>query len=255
MYYDNFKLYTELDIEKAASGTSRDDPDRYKNMVFSGVASDSTKDAEEETLDPKGFVYDRFLKNGLFNLDHLPTRSPVNKSRYWIGEPLEAYVKDGKFFVKGKLWEKSPEARAFWDKALEMRESGSSRKPGMSVEGKALERDPKNPLRVAKALITNVALTFTPVNPSTYLDIQKSTGDYSFNDPKDFQAATILLEYKTNGKIIRIGKDFKISVRDDNQFNTEAFWDLYKSYQKGLISKKIFDDFVKNLGNNLVLSK
>lgn len=253
--YDNFKLYTELDIEKAAKETSRDDPDRYKNMIFSGVASDRTKDAEEESLDPKGFVYDRFLKNGLFNLDHLPTRAAFNKSRYWVGEPISAEVRDGKFFVKGKLWEKSPEARAFWDKALEMKESGSSRKPGMSVEGRALERDPKNPAKVTKALITNVALTFTPVNPSTYLDIQKSVGDYDFNNPKDFQAAAILFEYKTGGKVIQIGKDFKVSVKDDNRFNIESFWDIYKGYQAGSISKRIFDDFVKNLGNNLVLSK
>ena len=45
-----------------------------------------------------------------------------------------------------------------------MQESGSTRKPGMSVEGKALERDKKNPKRVTKALITNIALTMTPVN-------------------------------------------------------------------------------------------
>lgn len=32
----------------------------------------------------------------------------------------------------------------FWDKAIEMKESGSTRKPGMSVEGKALERDKRN---------------------------------------------------------------------------------------------------------------
>lgn len=251
---DNFKLYTELDIEKATKGVTRDDPDRYKNMIFSGVASDRTKDAEEESLDPNGFVYDRFLTNGLFNLDHLPTRSPVNKSRWFIGEPLEAYVKDGKFYVKGKLWEKSPEARAFWDKALEMAESGSTRKPGMSVEGKALERDPKNPSRVTKALITNVALTFTPVNPSTYLDIQKSNG-FDFRDQKDIQAASILLEYESGGQLIRIDRNGNPSIQKSNGFSVGNFGAIYKSYQDGLISKKIFDDFVKNLENNLVISK
>lgn len=253
--YDNFKLFTELDIDKSTKDLPKDNEDRYKNMVFSGVASDRTKDAEAESLDPNGFVYDRFLKYGLFNLDHLPTRSPVNKSRWFLGEPISAEVKDGKFFVKGKLWEKSPEARAFWDKAIEMSESGSSRKPGMSVEGKALERDPKNPSKVTKALITNVALTFTPVNPSTYLDIQKSKGDCSFESPKDFITSNILLEYETGGKMIQIGKDFKVSIKDTKGFDTETFWDIYKAHQRGDISKKVLDDFVRKTENKLVSTK
>lgn len=253
--YDNFKLYTELDLDKSAKDLPKGNEDRYKNMIFSGVASDRTTDAENESLDPNGFVYDRFLKYGLFNLDHLPTRSPVNKSRWFLGEPISAEVKDGKFYVKGKLWEKSPEARAFWDKALEMLESGSTRKPGMSVEGKALERDPKNPLKVTKALITNVALTFTPVNPSTYLDIQKSQGNYDFNSPKDFIISNILLEYESKGKVIQVNKDFKISIKDSKGFDIEKFWDIYKAFQRGDISKKILDDFVRKAENKLVSIK
>jgi hypothetical protein len=247
MIYDNFKLFTELDIVKAESkGSKQEDSDRYKNMIFSGVASDRSKDAEEESLDPNGFIYDRFLKSGLFNLDHLPSRSPVNKSKYWIGEPIEAHVKDGKFFVKGKLWEKSPEARAFWDKALEMKESGSTRKPGMSVEGKALERDPKNPAKITKALITNVALTFTPVNDHTYLDIQKSR----VFDPNDLQASSILLEYEFENQKICINKNLECSIIEKSRFDVDNFWTIYKSYQKGLISKQVLDDYVKKIENN-----
>ena len=248
MLSDNFKfnLDFEIDIlEKAQK--SKEDQNRYDNMIFSGVASDTSKDAEEETLDPNGFIYDRFLKSGLFNLDHLPTRSPINKSRFWIGEPIDAYVKDNKFFVKGMLWKKSPEARAFWDKALEMKESGSNRKPGMSVEGKALARDPKNPKKVTKALITNVALTFVPVNPQTYLDILKSKNNpYNFDSSKNFQTSMILFEYENNGKILQIDKDFKISLKDSpSNFQTEKFWDLYKNFQKGNISENVLNEYIK----------
>lgn len=245
MLSDNFKFDLEFDfLEKSEK---KEDQNRYDNMIFFGVASDSTKDSEGETLDPNGFVFDRFLKSGLLNLDHLPTRSPVNKSRFWIGEPLDAYVKDNKFFVKGKLWKKSPEARAFWDKALEMKESGSDRKPGMSVEGKALARDPKNPLKVTKSLITNVALTFVPVNPSTYIDILKSKNiDYnSFESPKDFQTSMIIFEYENNGKVLQIDKDFKISLKENPKFQAERFWDLYKNFQKGNISKQVLDKYIK----------
>ena len=236
---DNFVLYADIDIEKSSS--KQTDEGRYSNMIFSGIASDDTKDAEGEILDPKGFIYDRFLKSGLINLDHLPSRSPINKSRFWIGEPIEAYVKDGKFFVKGRLWEKSPEARAFWDKCVEMKESGSSRKPGMSVEGKALERDSKNPNRITKALITNVALTMTPVNPSTFVDIQKSRRRLIGNN-------NVLFEWKNeNNELIQIDKDFNCKLKK-SVGNIEDFGVICTSFQKGEISNKIFDDYIRKVG-------
>lgn len=244
-YNDTFVLGVDLDIEKSKDKAASDE-DRYDNMIFSGVASDASKDDEQETLDPNGFVLDRFLKSGLFNLDHLPTRSPINKSKYWVGEPTHAEVKDGKLYVKGKLWKHSPEARAFWDKAIEMKESGSTRKPGMSVEGKVLERDPKNPLKVRKALITNIALTFTPVNTHTFLDIQKSH-DLDFMSPKDFQTAAILMEYESDGKVIQIDRDFKVTVKDSKGKKAAHFWDLYKCYQRGEVSKKVLEDFANTL--------
>lgn len=238
---DNFKLYldVDIDIEKAKSeekGYSSDDS-RYDNMIFSGVASDNSKDSEGEYLDPNGFIYDRFLKSGLINLDHLPTRSPINKSRFWIGEPLEAYVKEGKFFVKGKLWKKSPEARAFWDKAIEMKESGSSRKPGMSVEGKALERDKQNPNKVLKALITNVALTMTPVNTKTYVDIVKS----------GYSSDTILLERRFKDQILRIDKSFNISLLDPKEGQKNLIKSLCDQYREGAISEKVLIESLKKI--------
>lgn len=249
---DIFKFYVDVDIdfEKSTTSSSKGkinslDESRYDNMIFSGVASDATKDAEEEVLDPDGFIYDRFLKSGLINLDHLPTRSPINKSRFWIGEPLDAYVKDGKFFVKGKLWKRSPEARAFWDKAIEMKESGSNRKPGMSVEGKALQRDARNPKKVTKALITNLALTMTPVNPSTYVDIQKSQSLYKSSLPSTDQLSAILFEYETGGKILQIDKNFNINLKDCLDRKIDHFWNLYKSFQKGDITKCVLEEFVK----------
>ena len=243
--FDSFKLYVDLDLEKAKKDDSANESP-YSNMVFSGVASDSSKDDEEEVLEPSGFIYDRFLKSGLFNLDHLPTRSPINKSRFWIGEPIEAYVRDNKFFVKGKLWEKSPEARAFWDKAIEMKESGSTRKPGMSVEGKALERDKRNPKRVTKALITNIALTMTPVNTKTYLDIEKSKGNRG-NDLLEMQKSAILFEYCTENGIVQIDNNFKVNFQKSHSFDVCSFWEIYKSVQKGRLDRSVLDTLVERV--------
>lgn len=233
---NDFRLFFDVNIEKASDTTSQSDDCRYDNMVFSGVASDSSKDSEGEFLDPNGFDYSRFLKSGLINLDHLTSRSPINKSRFWIGEPTEAYVKDGKFFVKGKLWKKSPEARAFWDKAIEMKESGSNRKPGMSVEGKALERDPKNPARITKALITNLALTMTPVNTKTYVDIEKSNKEIDSN---------ILFETKVGNKIFQINDRFETITKSCFMEDIDQFWELYKSFCKGDINQIVLRKFVE----------
>lgn len=171
---NDFNFWLPIDVEKSkAAEYPRGDERRYENMVFEGIASDNSKDYQGDSMEPNGFVIDYFLKHGLFNLDHLTVRAKELKSRFWIGEPLDGKIINNRFWVKGKLWKESPEARAFWDKCIEMKESGSSRKPGMSIEGKALERDPKNEKHITKAIVNNIALTMTPVNFNSYIDFVK----------------------------------------------------------------------------------
>lgn len=252
---DKFNFFAEADFEKSHSFNPLNfpigDDRRYERMIFEGLASDNMEDDEGESMEPSGFVIDRFLKHGLINLDHLPSRSPINKSRFWIGAPLSAKVDGNKFYVKCQLWKKSPEARAFYDKALEMKESGTDRKPGFSIEGKALERDKRNPKRITKALITNVAMTMTPVNANTYADIVKGKQvrdyvDYGFESDKDFRTTQILLEMEKDGHIITIGKDLSIKVKPARKQSDDIFKNLYQKYIEGYISMDILNDFVQN---------
>lgn len=179
---NDFNFWLPIDFMKSEEATQyeRGDDRRYENMVFEGIASDSSEDYQGDSMEPNGFVIDYFLKHGLFNLDHLTVRAKELKSRFWVGEPLDGRIINNKFWVKGKLWSESPEARAFWDKCIEMKESGSTRRPGMSIEGKALERDPKNEKHITKAIINNIALTFTPVNFNSYLDFVKGVQEQDF---------------------------------------------------------------------------
>lgn len=249
---DRFNFWLDLDIYKSDNPSNISEEDKYKNMIFEGIASDSSIDMEDESLDPSGFVLDYFLNNGYFNLDHLPTRSPVNKSRFWIGEPIDAKILDGnKFYVKGKLWERSPEARAFWDKCLEMKESGSKRKPGMSIEGKALERDKKNKNKITKALITNVALTFNPVNGNSYMDILKGIQksdfvDYEFEDSNEFDNSSIL-EYDRDGYHIKIDKNFKVIATPINISKELSYF--YKQFKNKVINEEVLNKCIDKLGN------
>ena len=127
-----------------------------------------------------------------------------------------------------------------------MKESGSTRKPGMSVEGKALERDKRNPKRVTKALITNIALTMTPVNTKTYFDIEKSKGNRG-NDLLEMQKSAILFEYCTENGIVQIDNNFKVNFQKSRSFDVESFWEIYKSVQDGRLDKSVLDTLVKRV--------
>lgn len=250
----DFNFFTEANLEKSSKFNPLDypvgDDRRYERMIFEGLASDASEDSEGESMEPNGFIIDRFLKHGLVNLDHLPSRSPINKSRFWIGAPLEAKINNNEFFVKCQLWKKSPEARAFYDKALEMKESGTDRKPGFSIEGRALERDSKNPKKIKKALITNIAMTMTPVNANSYADIIKGhqSKDYvSYNESvKNSDSSNILIELEKDGHLISINKSFDIKIsslaKDD-----EILKSLYKDYIAGHISLRVLSDYLQNI--------
>jgi hypothetical protein len=163
---NNFNFFVPVDDLTKAGETGEN---RYKSMYLQGCASTNAWDTDEQSLEPSGFDLGIFKSSGLVNYEHQAKKSP----KAFVGEPVEAEVRDNKFFVKAKLWEKSPLARDLWDTVHIMKESGSQRKLAWSIEGTPLAKDPRNPNRITKALITHVALTFMPKNAQTYADICK----------------------------------------------------------------------------------
>lgn len=215
---NDFNFWLPLDFEKSeVAEYPRGDERRYENMVFEGIASDDSKDYQGDSMEPNGFNIDYFLRHGLFNLDHLTVRAKELKSRFWIGEPLDGKIVDNKFWVKGRLWKESPEARAFWDKCIEMKESGSTRRPGMSIEGRALERDPKNEKHITKAIINNIALTFTPVNFNSFIDFAKGVQVQDFIPTGEIVKSQLQrnIMYETTVGNRRIVIDANFNVREE----------------------------------------
>lgn len=215
---DNFNFWLPLAFEKSKyEAYPRGDERRYENMVFEGIASDSSVDYEGDSMEPNGFDITYFLSHGLFNLDHLTSRAKELKSRFWIGEPIDGKIVDNKFWVKGRLWKESPEARAFWDKCIEMKESGSSRRPGMSIEGRALERDPDNEKHITRAIINNIALTLTPVNFNTYFDIVKGIQKEDFiptgSGCSDISCNGLIFYKKVGSSLITIDTNYNFHHR------------------------------------------
>ncbi len=213
-----FNVFIPLDIEKelfekARKAPKTKDSGRYDNMCLEGLASDETKDTDGEELQPNGFIIDKFLKSGLINYEHLAKKSPKNI----IGEPTAAKITNNNFWIRAKLYKGVELARDLWDSIIAMKESGSTRRPGWSIEGSAKERDPYNPKKVTKALITHCALTFAPKNGNTWADIVKGEQEedfvkYEFDRETANGGKTYLLEIEGVNGTIRVNKDFSVKI-------------------------------------------
>jgi len=211
----NYFIPIEIDLEK--SGEKVGDA-KYDSMYIKGMASDMTMDTDDELLDPNGYDLNRFVNYGFLNYEHQVKNSP----KAVIGEPTKAFVRNGEMFLEGKLYKESELARDLYDTAIMLKKSGSKRRVGFSIEGKALERDAINPKRITKALITNCAITFTPKNKNTFMDIVKGTYDELFKEvepeieksesPNGGEQYLIDITNPETGMRYMVKKDFSIKI-------------------------------------------
>ena len=143
-------------------------------LKISGVCSSKTEDADGETLDPSGFDFQPLLDSGYFNWNHQARTQPGAI----LGRPTTGKIinKGQDFYIEGFLYKGLKQAREVYELAQTLQKEDPDRRLGFSIEGHAVERDPINPKRVRKAVITGVAITHCPKNPNTLLNIIK--GDY-----------------------------------------------------------------------------
>jgi hypothetical protein len=163
---DIFKFTVPAEITKSKDGEWR----------VAGLASTSSVDRQGEIILPEGIDATPIGKGkGFFNFDH--DNSPENT----IGT-LDGYKKTSSgMYVEGRLFKNHSRAKAVYE-IMSSLSKGDKGRVGMSVEGKVLERDSKNPSIIKRCLIKNVALTLNPVNQDTYADIIKS-----FSNGVDFE--------------------------------------------------------------------
>lgn len=163
---DNFKFTIPAELTKNEQG----------EWKVAGLASTSSVDRQGEVILPEGIDATPIAKGkGFFNFDH--DNSPENT----IGT-LDGYKKTPTgMYVEGRLFKNHSRAKAVYE-IMSSLSKGDKGRVGMSVEGKVLERDSKNPSIIKRCLIKNVALTLNPVNQDTYADIIKSmsSGDVEF---------------------------------------------------------------------------
>lgn len=236
----DFNFWMPLDIEKSGEGK--------QVMRIKGIASTAHVDTDEETLEPSGFVLDRLTKSGYFNYDHRSRENPM----YIVGEPDVAKIVGGKLYVEGNLYD-TPLGKNIWEFANVLKKSGSKRQLGFSIEGKALERDPLNQKRITKALLTGIAITPSPKNSNTLMDIVKGEKsemfiDYEFDIEKSLSGSDVILEKIDNdsGFVYYIDKDLKVEKQPISEIR-KSIDTLLKAAKQGLLNKKEIEKFKTSL--------
>ena len=155
---DTFKVVIPAQLEKSADG----------EWKVHGLASTNGIDKQGETIIQKGIDLSPVDEGrGILNWDH--DNSPEN-----IIGVLDGYKQTGNgLYVNGRLFKNHSRAQAVHS-IMESLGKGDSGRMGMSVEGKILERDPKDRNIIKKCQIRAVALTMNPVNADTHCDFMKS---------------------------------------------------------------------------------
>lgn len=155
---NDFQFIMPANLSKSSDG----------EWVVAGLASTADTDLQGEIIDQNGMDLSPIDQGkGWFNWDHKPGVENL------LGT-LDGYKKTNQgLFVKGRLFKNKEKSKSVYEVMSSLGKSDSGR-VGMSVEGKILERDPKNPKIIKKCRIDKVALTLNPVNTKTYADLVKS---------------------------------------------------------------------------------
>lgn len=217
----DFNFFMPIEFEKAQNKKGE------KIMKIKGIASTADQDSDGEILEPVGFDLSRFLSTGFLNWNH----QAKNDASKIVGEPTLAKVTPkGELYVEGILYNGHPLAESIWSMAETLERNRSNRKIGFSIEGRATERDIANPKKITKALLTGLAITPTPVNTNTYLNLCKGEQQTDWIEYEEetllekSETAKYIFEFSCDGKNYGITKSFSVEEieKDMNTSNMAA---------------------------------
>lgn len=206
----NFRFWLPLEVlEKSGEG-------KNVKMKVGGIASTKKRDMDGESLDPNGFDLSYFTNKGIVNWNHNKSPDAI------IGEPSTAKITDEGLYVEAELYPDNPLAKSVFKLAETLEKSSKTRRLGFSIEGKATERDENDNTSVKKALITNIALTISPKNPDSIVDIIKGNfTEISEEDLKPYNLDSFNAEFEED-KISKLIKGFESKNENDFEKGMEA---------------------------------
>lgn len=166
-------------IEVVSKGGSKG-ADKSGKRWIQGIASTDGRDLQGEIVAQSGIDFSYFLKHGYFNNDHKPGFE--NK----VGQPTECRVTKDGLWVKGFLFEGNKISDEIWDMIKALKQSGSSRKVGFSIQGKVKRREGNT---IKECWIQDIAITPAPVNPATWAEVAKSLSAQKWDISKSLDEA------------------------------------------------------------------
>jgi len=247
---DTFRFFVPIDI---LSKAEEKDTKGNRKMRIGGIASTGDRDLDDEILDQDGLDTEYLLKSGFFNWHHQSSKEPAAI----IGEPDVAEITKDGLRIEGDLYSDSKLANDVYDLALLLKKGGSKRKLGYSIEGKVTERDPLDEKHIKKAKVTGIAITPSPKNWNSYLDIIK--GDYTdYKDEYEYDQGSgspdggevqYILDVQVGDRRITVDKSFNVQITEiDKALTTVSGRALIRESVEGTpkelmnYKKKKYDD-------------
>lgn len=158
-----------------------------KSRRIGGIISTEHKDQQDEIVLQRGLDFNYFLKNGWLNDNHSKDTTGV------VGYPLDVkrttYKGKPATYMEGYLLDGYDRSDKIWKLAQSLQKT--NRRLGFSVEGKVQQRTGNDGKIVAKALVTNVAVTNCPINDKTNLEVIAKSMRYLENNPTEFEKAML----------------------------------------------------------------
>lgn len=195
--FDSFARWVPVSFSDVLSKAEEDEK---ATAEIGGICSTDDLDFEGESIAQDGLDWSYFLRHGWFNHEHQQGPSAV------LGHPIKIEPVDEKRTrVEGVLYLAKELGKQVYETAIALKKAGGSRSLGFSIEGQVLLRCPKNPKKVLKARVLNVAITSAPVNPHTNLElIARSMGaDLGYQEaaiPDADAALSALMQQSLEGR-------------------------------------------------------
>jgi hypothetical protein len=167
----DFKFWMPLEVTKSSKG----------DMRIGGIATDeNAQDLQGEKVFVRGLDTSYLTNRGVFNWNHGKEPGDI------LGEIdiAQKNLDKGTLYVEGFLYPGVKKATDTYTLMRSLKDSGSDRRLGLSVEGKVKERDAETGKQIKKAWIRAVAITYDPINQGAFVDMIKSLGNFSFEPCK-----------------------------------------------------------------------
>jgi len=139
-----------------------------KGWKIKGLASTEDRDLQGEIVKQRGLDISPIKQGqGWINYNH--SSDPEDM----VGKLDDASMTQKGLFVEGYLFKKHKRAQSIFQ-ILKSLDDKDSRAVKLSIEGKILKRSGKNNKVVSAAKVDKVAITFDPINTSTYVELCKA---------------------------------------------------------------------------------